>query len=176
MEQTGKGSDLDPLVELARQSIQTFVRHSRTIAAPEPIPSAMKYRAGAFVSIKKQGHLRGCIGTFLPTQQTLAQEVIVNAIKSATSDPRFPPLHESELANLTLSVDVLSEPEPCNRHQLDPSRYGVIVESGWRRGLLLPDLDGIDTVEEQLAIARGKAGIGPDDPISLFRFTVDRHT
>jgi AmmeMemoRadiSam system protein A len=175
MEKTSKGSELDPLVDLAMQSIHGFVQHGRTIASPEPIPEAMKHRAGVFVSIKKHGQLRGCIGTILPTQQTLAQEVIINAIKSATSDPRFPPIHASELADLTLSVDVLSEPEPCDEHQLDPSRYGVIVESGWRRGLLLPDLEGVGTVKVQLTIAKGKAGIGPDDPIHLFRFTVDRH-
>lgn len=128
-----------------------------------------------FVSIKKSGQLRGCIGTFFPATETIAHEIIANAIKSASLDPRFPPIDKSELADLMISVDVLSEPEPCNESQLDPSCYGVIVENGWRRGLLLPDLEGVGSVEDQVAIARSKAGIHPDEPIRLSRFTVERH-
>jgi len=135
----------------------------------------MSKQAGVFVSIKKGGTLRGCIGTFFPSQPTIAHEIIANAIKSASADPRFSPIGEIELASLTVSVDVLSEPELCDETQLNPVRYGVLVESGWRRGLLLPDLEGVNTVADQLSIARDKAGIGRDEAVTLSRFTVERH-
>lgn len=128
------------------------------------------------MSLKKRGLLRGCIGTYEPTEESLAEEIIVNAIRAATEDPRFPPVTAGELPELTVSVDVLSPPEPCAEQDLDPKRYGVIVAAGWRRGLLLPDLPGVDTVEEQLRIAKLKAGIPPGEPCRLWRFTVERHT
>jgi AmmeMemoRadiSam system protein A len=165
----------DPFVDLATRTVHAYVTTHRTLPVPDPIPMEMRGRAGVFVSIKKHGQLRGCIGTFFPTEPTIAHEVIANAIKSATSDPRFPAVKPSELADLILSVDVLSEPEPCTQSQLDPGRYGVIVESGWRRGLLLPDLEGVDSVDDQVAIARSKAGIRPGEPATLARFTVVRH-
>ena len=137
----------------------------------------MKERAGVFVSIKKFGELRGCIGTFEPTRTNVAEEVIANAISSATRDPRFPPVNTAELPYLSYSVDVLTKPEPVkDLSQLDPKRYGVIVESGWRRGLLLPDLEGVNTVEEQISICRQKAGILPHEPIKLYRFEVRRYS
>jgi MEMO1 family protein len=176
MKSTSQAGSSDPLVGLARGAIDTFVTSGRTIPVPDPLPDGMSEQAGVFVSIKKSGRLRGCIGTYSPTERTMAHEVIANALKSATEDPRFPPVGIDELKDLEISVDVLSEPEPCEASQLDPARYGVIVESGWRRGLLLPDLEGVDTVEEQVSIARRKAGIGPEEAVRLFRFTVERHT
>ena len=136
----------------------------------------MRERAGVFVSIHKLGELRGCIGTFEPTQANVAEEIITNAISSATRDPRFPPVTPSELGQLTYSVDVLTKPEPiANQDQLDPKKYGIIVECGLRRGLLLPDLEGVDTVDYQIDICRQKAGIGPDEPVKLYQFEVRRY-
>jgi len=136
----------------------------------------MKQRAGTFVSLHKRGALRGCIGTFEPTCPNVAEEIIQNAISAATRDPRFPPVQDSELDDLEISVDVLSPPEPVeSMAELDPERYGVIVESGWRRGLLLPDLEGVDTAEYQVEIARRKAGIGAHEPVQLYRFEVKRY-
>jgi len=165
----------DLLVELAWRAIEAYVRERRVIEPPTVLPPELRRRAGAFVSLKKDGMLRGCIGTYLPTKETLAEEIIANAIKAATEDPRFPPVQPVELPHLEISVDVLSEPEPCTEADLDPRRYGVIVEKGWRLGLLLPDLEGVDTVEEQLRIAKMKAGIPPDEPCKIYRFTVERH-
>jgi hypothetical protein len=166
----------DPLVRLAKEAIAAYVCHGKTIAPPRPLPPEMAARAGAFVSIKEDGELRGCIGTYEPQQANLAEEIIHNAISAATADPRFPPIEPWELERLDVSVDVLSPPEPVDGvHQLDARRYGVIVRSGYRTGLLLPDLEGVDTPEQQVMICMRKAGIGPGEPISLFRFTVERH-
>ena len=123
-------------------------------------------RAGAFVSLHRGGSLRGCIGTILPTRPTLAEEVAGNAIQAAMADPRFPPLSAAELADLEISVDVLHAPESCTLDELDPTRYGVIVTKGWRRGLLLPDLEGVDDVATQVAIAMRKAGIAPRSSVT----------
>jgi len=165
-----------PLVELARQTIEAYVRTGKQIAPPEPLPPEMQQRAGAFVSLHAHGDLRGCIGTIEPTQASLASEVINNAIMAATEDPRFPPVRPGELAGLEISVDVLTAPEPVSSPaQLDPKVYGVIVQSGFRRGLLLPDLDGVDTVECQVDIARRKAGISPHERAQLYRFEVRRY-
>jgi AmmeMemoRadiSam system protein A len=167
-----------PLVELARKTIESYVREKRTIEPPERLVPEMQGRAGTFVSLHdSRGNLRGCIGTIEPRQPAVAQEVIQNAISAATRDPRFPPVQPEELEGLDIKVDVLTEPEPIDSmDQLDPKRYGVIVESGWRRGLLLPDLEGVDTVEEQVDIAMRKAGIRPGEPIKLYRFEVKRYT
>ena len=167
-----------PLVRLARRTIEEYVRRGKIIPPPPPqeMTPEMRRRAGVFVSLKKHGQLRGCIGTFLPTTENVATEVIHNAIAAATEDPRFPPVQPHELEDLEISVDVLSEPEPVESLDgLDPREYGVIVESGWRRGLLLPDLDGVDTVEHQLSIAMAKAGISPDEPVKVYRFRVQRY-
>jgi len=167
----------DPYVNLARRAIEHYVRSGEVIRPPEDLPpELLSRRAGAFVSLKKQGQLRGCIGTFLPSEENLAEEIIQNAIRAATQDPRFPPVRPEELPQLSVSVDVLSPPEPATTSDLDPKRYGVIVEAGWRRGLLLPDLPGVDTVEEQLRIAKLKAGLSPDEPCRILRFTVERHS
>lgn len=165
-----------PLVRLAREAVETFVRHGHVIE-PTNLSEEMLERAGAFVSIKKRGDLRGCIGTLEATQPNLAQEVVRNAIDSATRDPRFLEVAPEELADLSYSVDVLSPAEPVSGpEELDPKRYGVIVRLGPRRGLLLPDIEGVNTVEEQLSIVKAKAGIAPEESPQLFRFTVRRYT
>jgi AmmeMemoRadiSam system protein A len=167
---------MHPLVKLAKDTIEHYVREGKTIDPPKELTQEMQGQAGVFVSLHKHGALRGCIGTFEPTQDNVAEEIIQNAISSATRDPRFPPVHPDELADLDISVDVLSPPEPVeSMAELDPKRYGVIVERGWRRGLLLPDLEGVDTVEYQVEIARRKAGIGPREPVQLYRFEVKRY-
>lgn len=161
-------------VTLARKAIEAYVRERRVIPAP-PVEGLLAERHGAFVSLHRNGQLRGCIGTIAPTQPSLAEEIIHNAIQAATADPRFPPVTPDELDDLEISVDVLHEPEPATLEDLDPREYGVIVSADWRRGLLLPDLEGVDTVEQQVAIARQKAGIGPHEPVRLERFRVDRY-
>ncbi len=166
---------MDLYVKLAKEAIDHYVRRGEVISPPGDLPPEMRSRAGVFVTIRKDGKLRGCIGTFLPTTESIAHEIIGNAVKAATEDPRFPPLSPEELGEITVSVDVLSPPQECTVDDLDPVRYGVIVESGWRRGLLLPDLPEVRTVEEQVAIARMKAGIGPGEPFRIYRFTVTRH-
>ncbi|MCL5104391.1 MAG: AmmeMemoRadiSam system protein A [Armatimonadetes bacterium] len=172
-------TDLDtcsPHVRLALGTIQSYVRDGHIIDVPEDIPRELiNTRAGAFVCIKKDGHLRGCIGTIEPAQSCLAKEIIENAVCAATKDPRFLPIECRELDRLECSVDVLSPAEEIHDiRDLDPKRYGVIVENGSNRGLLLPDLDGVDTAEEQVSIARHKAFISPNDPIKLYRFKVNR--
>ena len=169
----------DDYVRIARMSVEHFVRTHSYAALPHELPQELtESRAGAFVSIKKYGKLRGCIGTFVPAQQRLAEEILYNAVSAAVHDGRFEAIEEGELNRLVYSVDVLSVPEPIeSAAQLDPKTYGVIVKSltDNRRGLLLPDLMGIDTAEEQIAIAREKARIQPKEPIALARFTVKRH-
>jgi len=176
MNKEAHGVSTDPFVQLANRAIRAYVEEQRVIAPPAGRPKEMARQAGVFVSIKALGNLRGCIGTFLPSQSTVAEEIVANAIKAATKDPRFPPITPDELDTLVVSVDILSRPEPCNRAQLDPTRYGVIVEHGWRKGLLLPDLPGIDSIDEQIAIARRKAGIRDGLSCTFQRFTVERHT
>jgi AmmeMemoRadiSam system protein B/AmmeMemoRadiSam system protein A len=171
-----KAAKMHPLVKLARETVETYVREGKTPPPPADLAPEMKDKAGVFVSIHKLGALRGCIGTFEPQQANVAGEVITNAVSSATRDPRFPPITPEELKDLDYSVDVLTSPEPvADASQLDPRRYGVIVECGWRRGLLLPDLEGVDTVDYQIDICRQKGGISPDEPVKLYRFEVKRY-
>jgi len=166
---------LSPLVKLAKDTVETYVR-KRQVLQPVELSPEMKERAGVFVCIKKGGDLRGCIGTFEPEYENVAAEVVGNAISTATRDPRFTPVQASELKDLDYTVDVLTHPEPiAGKEQLDPKKYGVIVESGYRRGLLLPDLEGVDTVDMQIDICRQKAGIDPDEPVNLYRFEVKRY-
>ena len=170
-----------PLVELARRTIEKYVRDGREIQAPRELPAELQRPAGAFVTLHLHGQLRGCIGTIQPTCNSVAEEVIKNAVAAATRDPRFPPVRPGELADLDVKVDVLGEPEPVSSlDELDPKRYGLIVQSidhPWKRGLLLPDLEGIDTVERQVYWTRHhKAGItNPDEPVQMFRFEVKRY-
>ena len=167
----------DPYVSLARQSLENYIRTGRKISVPEGLPEEMlDTQAGAFVSIHKFGKLRGCIGTIEGVRDSVAEEIINNAISASTEDPRFSPITEDELKWLEINVDVLGEAEYIySMDQLDVKRYGVIVSKGYRRGLLLPDLDGVDTPEQQVAIAKQKAGIRPDEEVKLQRSEVIRH-
>lgn len=168
----------DPWVRLARLSLETRIRQGHMLQTlPEGLPAELTGQtAGAFVSLHKDGRLRGCIGTISPTEENVAKEIVQNAVSAGTRDPRFPPVHADELEELEYSVDVLGQPEPVDSiSELDPKTYGVIVSYGRKRGLLLPDLDGVDTVEEQVDIARRKGGIREDDPYTLQRFKVVRH-
>jgi AmmeMemoRadiSam system protein A len=169
---------MHPYVELARDVITAFVKERRVIEPPAELVREAGEPAGVFVSLHdKEGRLRGCVGTIEPTRPNVIEEVIRSAINAATEDPRFPPVHPDELEGLEIHVDVLTPMEPIEGlDQLDPRRYGVMVESGFRRGLLLPDLPGIDTVEDQVTIACRKAGIDPDGKKKLYRFEVNRYT
>lgn len=165
-------------VRLARQVLERyFSGHKDIDIDPEEVPDEFAARrAGVFVSLKKHGQLRGCIGTIEPVQDSIIEEISENAVSAAIRDPRFYPVQPDELAELDISVDILTAPEPVGSLDgLDPKKYGVIVSSGGRRGLLLPDLEGIDTASEQVAIARQKAGIGPEETVKLERFEVIRY-
>lgn len=170
------GSDDSEIVRLARSTIDGFVR-TGTMPQPSPLTSPeYPERAGTFVSLHCGGMLRGCIGTIVPTQPTLAEEVAYNAVQAASEDPRFPPLADDELADLDVKVDVLHPAETCTVEDLDPANFGVIVTDGYRRGLLLPDLEGVDDVAQQVSIAMQKAGIPQNSRCDLQRFKVDRYT
>lgn len=183
---------LDPYVALARASVETYIKTGRALKLSDyqkqvgrlygkdanMLPEEMlSQQAGVFVSIHEWGELRGCIGTIAPTTNCIAEEIIQNGISASTRDPRFPAIEEYELDQLEISVDVLSEAEPVSSlEELDVKRYGVIVTKGFRRGLLLPNLEGVDSVEDQVAIAKQKAGIRIDDwDVELERFEVIRH-
>lgn len=167
---------MHPLVKLAKETITKYVIDREIIAPPAKPSPEMKEQAGVFVSLKIDGQLRGCIGTFAPTAENVAKEIIQNAISAATQDPRFPPVEPFELDEIVYSVDLLSAPEQVKgMDELDAKKYGVIVLSGGRRGLLLPDLEGVDTVEEQLDIACRKAGISKSEEIDIYRFEVKRY-
>jgi len=170
-----------PYVALAKRAVRLtasrvdpflYIDRSEYCTIPE-----MTVRRGCFVSIKKAplGELRGCIGTIRPLRKYLWQEIVANARAAASEDPRFPPLESAEAAECLVSVDVLDEPAPIgDLSDLDPFLYGVIVEGRGRKGVLLPDLEGVDTVEQQISIAMRKAGIGPGEEVVIFRFKVSR--
>ncbi|AKI96537.1 AmmeMemoRadiSam system protein A [Kosmotoga pacifica] len=166
-----------PYVNWAWVVLESFIIRGVYPEIPEDLPSELiTKRAGCFVTLhKKGGKLRGCIGTILPAKDTLAEEIRDNAIAAATRDPRFPPLSQEEFDDIVISVDVLGEPQECSVEGLDPKKYGVIVEKDWRRGVLLPDLAEVDTVEKQLRIVLMKAGISPTEDYRLFRFTATRY-
>jgi len=169
-------------VKLAWKAVEEFIKkgtvNTRDIL-PYPLAEELHKKAGAFVSIKKDGQLRGCIGTIEGVRDNLGEEIISNAISAASRDPRFPAINEEELPQLDISVDVLGVPERVgDLEKLDPHKYGVIVEKGFQRGVLLPDLEGVDTVHEQLEIVMRKAGLSPFedlDSIIIYRFTVNRY-
>lgn len=173
-----KKADEDSYVKLARASLETYIRTGKKLPMQDELDKELTTQsAGVFVSIKKAGQLRGCIGTIAPARENLATEIIENAVSAGTEDPRFNPVRPDELNQLEYSVDVLGEAEPVSSEaELDAKRYGVIVTQGNRRGLLLPNLEGVDCVKEQIAIARQKAGIGPEEQVLLERFEVVRHT
>ncbi|UCG84384.1 MAG: AmmeMemoRadiSam system protein A [Dehalococcoidia bacterium] len=174
-ETEAEDGEMHPLTRLARDTVEGFIREGK-LPQPRDLTPEMQEKAGVFVSIKMHGQLRGCIGTFEPKHPNVAEEIIDNAVNSAVRDPRFLPVTAEELPDLTYNVDVLTRPEPVEGEEgLDPRRYGVIVESGNRRGLLLPDLEGVDTLKQQIDICRQKAGILPDEPVKLYRFEVKRY-
>ncbi len=176
----------DDYIKLARKSIEHYVHqhtkfdvkkaeHHDKIFSKGFLDDAMNKRAGAFVSIHKEDKLRGCIGTTEPTSPNLVDEIIYNAISACSSDPRFHPVEVDELKDLEISVDILSPYESIDSmNELNINKYGVIVEQGFKRGLLLPNLDGINSVDEQVSIAKQKAGI-VNGKIKLYRFEVVRH-
>lgn len=159
-----------PIVELARRAVEAFVTEDRVID-PAPLPPDLPGRAGVFVTLRRRGELRGCVGTVEPATGGLAEEVIRSALLAATDDPRFPPVQAEELAQLAYEVSVLAPPEPvAGLAELDPARFGVIVSSGRRRGLLLPGVPGVDSARAQVEVARRKASIAADEPVALERF------
>ncbi len=171
-------TDGDPLVALARKAVESYVREHKVLD-PEPVAELEQRRAGVFVSLHlPDGSLRGCIGTTQPTRPGIEDEIVRNAISAATRDPRFPPIRPDELEGLDISVDVLGEPEEVSgTEHLDPKLFGIIVQTvDGRQALLLPDLEGIDTVDQQVSITCRKGGIDPArDRYRIFRFEVERH-
>jgi MEMO1 family protein len=167
----------DEILKLARETVEEFVLKRKIKNEPEILSSELKNdKSGVFVTLKKDGELRGCIGTIRATKNNIAQEIISNAISAAEYDPRFNPVRAEELDQLKYSVDILSEEEEISSiDELDPFKYGVIVQEGYKRGLLLPNLEGIDTAEDQVNIAMKKAGIIGNKKVRLFRFEVVRY-
>lgn len=169
---------MDAYVKLAKDTVEAFIKTNKIPPLPKDLPPEMlKKKAGAFVSIHtKDGTLKGCVGTFLPTKPNLALEIVTNAISSTTQDSRFPSVTQEELDSLTYSIDILSSPKPATRKQINPKKYGLIImaEDG-RMGLLLPDIPGVDTPEQQITICRQKAGIKPKEKVKFQIFSVKRH-
>lgn len=167
----------DNYVKLAKKAVIKAVTGEDPGGMQELRDSLPDEERGVFVTLKKKdGNLRGCIGTYSPVTESLDKEIIRNASSAALDDPRFSSVKPTELDELKLSVDVLSPPEPCKREELDPDRFGIIVKKGTKSGLLLPDLEGVDSVEKQIEITKNKAGIPPmDENFELERFEVDRH-
>jgi len=163
-------------VKWAWKVLKEYFYKGRLPEIEKDFPEDLKKEAGCFVTLhKKDGSLRGCIGTITPTKRTLAEEIRDNAIASALRDPRFPAVKKEELEELVINVDVLEKPEETTIDELDPQEYGVIVEKGWRKGVLLPDLEGVDTVKKQLSIVLRKAGISPEEDYKVYKFKVKRY-
>jgi hypothetical protein len=164
------------ITDLARRAVEEYIVSGKEVDFDEnELPEILQQKAGVFVTLKKNGKLRGCMGTFRPVQKNAAYEIISNAMTAAENDPRFPEVDKSELDEITISVDILSEPEKVdNKDELNPKKYGILVQGGHQSGLLLPDLEGIDNVEKQIDVARRKAGLNPDDNIDIYRFSVKR--
>lgn len=167
----------DPYVMWATQCIRSVVTTGKPPDIPDDLPLEMyQAKAGVFVSIKSHGNLRGCMGTLVPTKPDIAREIMSDAISASMRDPRFSPVKAHELDDLVISVDVLKPSEEIDSVQgLDPSRFGIIVRKGFRTGVLLPGIEGVDTVERQIRIALGKAGINEDENYVIERFEVERH-
>ena len=172
-----KKAGSDAYVRLARASAEYYVKNHKVMKTPDDLPDEMlSSKSGVFVSVHKHDRLRGCIGTFLPARSCIAEEIIQNAVSAVSDDPRFDPVEPDELEWLDITVDVLSTPEQIEtKDDLDVKKYGVIVQCGYKRGLLLPDLDGVDTVDQQLSIAMRKGNIAPGSKVDLYRFEVIRH-
>jgi AmmeMemoRadiSam system protein A/AmmeMemoRadiSam system protein B len=168
-------NDPHPLVQLARDTVESYIRENKVPRLGKLSPE-MREKAGVFVCLKKHGNLRGCIGTFEATTPSVAAEIVRNSIEAAIHDPRFSPVTPDELPDLTYSVDILTRPVPAeDPYKLNPRKDGLIVQSGYRRGLLLPDLDGVDTVQQQIEICCDKAGISPGEPMVFYTFRVKRY-
>jgi AmmeMemoRadiSam system protein A len=167
---------MHPLVQLAKDTVELFVKEGGIREARDnELPPEFRRQAAVFVCLKIGGRLRGCIGTFQPAEPSIAREIMRNSVSAASCDPRFACVREDELDKIEYTVDVLTPPEKISaREELDPKRYGVIVQAGGKRGLLLPDLEGVDTVDHQVEIAMQKAGIPVGTPVELFRFEVKR--
>ncbi len=184
---------MHPLVLLARLAIEKFIKEGEVIPSPENLPKEfLERKAGTFVTIEKNGELRGCIGTYLPLRENIAEEIIHNAISAATEDYRFGPIKKEELLYLSYTVYILNEPELVkDLKELDPKKYGIIVKTvpitpsgdvvfnghlAPKSGLLLPDLEGVDTIEKQLLITCQKGGIDPtQEKILIYKFTVEKY-
>lgn len=163
------------ILNLAWKTIREYVKNGKQIEPSSELEEELSEKKGVFVTLKKDGQLRGCIGTVKPTQKNLAREIIKNAISACGHDPRFSPVRPEEVEELDVSVDVLGAKEPvASIEELDPEKYGVIVKKGHRSGLLLPDLEGIDRAEKQVEVACKKAGVDYDKSVQLFRFEVER--
>ena len=166
----------DVRVNLAIQTVKHYVESGKTPHCPENLPDDLKIRAGVFISIKKDKRLRGCIGSVMPQTSNLAKEIIQNSVSAASRDPRFSPVGKSEFEELTFSVDVLTLPEKIRSiDKLDCKLYGVILKNGKQQGVLLPNLEGVNTVKDQIQICREKAGLKPEDPFEIFRFESKRY-
>ncbi|MEA1926095.1 MAG: AmmeMemoRadiSam system protein A [Patescibacteria group bacterium] len=171
---------MDAHITLAKKAVEKYVIENIIIEVSEDVPEGMiTRRAGVFVTIFKNGDLRGCIGTYLPTRESIAREIILNAVAACSRDHRFDQVVENELAYLKYEVSILAEPRKIKDIQThDPKKRGVlIISSDGRSGLLLPDLDGIETSEQQIEIASRKGGIDLlRDSVELFSFGVEKHT
>lgn len=164
-----------PLVKLARKTIQSFITNKVTPPLPKNLPDEFTSKRGVFVSIKKKGRLRGCIGTIEPVKKNVAGEVIHNAISASTQDPRFPSVTTEELDDITISVDILSPLEKItDLSELDPKKYGILLSCNFKKGVLLPDIEGINSVEEQIRIAKSKGDIKTYEKFQIQRFEVQR--
>lgn len=168
---------MHPFVEIAKKAVEEYIRYKKLPPIQKPIPKELEKKAGVFVCLKTKGNLRGCIGTFLPVEENLYNEIIKNAISAATADPRFQSIQPEELREIEYSVDILSEPiKVKDISELDHKKYGILVIKGFKKGLLLPDLEGVNSVSEQLKIAKSKAGISlTDDEVEIYKFTVERY-
>ncbi len=171
----GMGTLQHPYVSLAQESIHHYLNYSEKLSCPNPLSKDLESRSGAFVSIKKLKQLRGCIGTLEPCEPNLAMEIIENALKAALHDPRFSPVTPEELQDLTYSIDVVRPLEKISDvSELDPDIYGLVVRNNGKQGVLLPDLEGVNSTEEQIQICRAKGKIPGDEPVEMYRFKVDR--
>ena len=183
------------ILEFAKIAVETYVKKGKAISADQGLGKEfLTRRAGAFVTILKDGNLRGCIGTYAPTKKNIAEEIVSNAIAAASEDYRFGPITEDELSSLSYEIYILDEPELIiDPKELDPKKFGIVVRSApssiptgidvvfsghprFKSGLLLPDLDGVDTVEQQISIACQKAGINPlKENISIYKFRAKKY-
>lgn len=166
---------MHPHVKLAIQSVKHYIETGKSLPCPNPLPNDLNQNSGTFVSIKKQGALRGCIGTMTPKYKNLAEEIIKNAVRAANEDPRFPPIQENELTSLTFSVDVLSPLKKIeDLKDQDIKKHGLVVRGNGKQGVLLPDLEIIKSAQQQLKVCLKKGGFNPTDSYELFRFEVKR--